>query len=526
MKYTFKGNFGLMEFAVDKNGEVSGTYQKKGSLSGTFKNQKFSGYWKNKGLEGLVEFTISDGVLEGKWKKGKEPGPMKSKWSGKQLQDSSSIKIETDNEKSVQNQSVQDVVNEVNDKIIQLKNDINKLYHRGDDGSRDSLFEKAMELVIKEGHCSLSFIQSELKLGANRAKRIIDQLETDKIIIGLEEDKYDVIYNSMDSALKNSNGYLLVIEKFEENKELLESDEKVINQYLWSLYLTDGNVQKCFEMIKHYEQKFKPGRWLKLKGHCYSKFKWYDFALKAYEDSNSSNFLEIIQKVFNDFSDLIENEKWELAIDYFEENLYLSVSENHLNIAVNYCRALYRSSESNEIKALEKLKEYIETHPEHKPFLHLAGSVANFLGKHEEDLELLDEASIFYKKAGNKEGMLEVKESIKKVKLEKKRIASEEKAEKAKRDADAKKLAAERKALEKDLAKQEAALKKLKQCKFKSSKGETFCQFCGRDSSWSDYDCNGRQHGHNYVLMKVDGIFKPICNKCGSNASFSEYSCN
>ena len=65
-----------------------------------------------------------------------------------------------------------------------------------------------------------------------------------------------------------------------------------------------------------------------------------------------------------------------------------------------------------------------------------------------------------------------------------------------------------------------------KQHKFKSSKGETFCQFCGRDSSWSGYDCNGRQHGHNYVLMKADGIFKPICNKCGSNASFSEYSCN
>lgn len=526
MKYTFKGNFGLMEFTVDKNGEASGTYKKKGSLYGTFKNEKFSGYWKNKGLEGLVEFTISDGVLEGNWKKGKEPGTMKSKWSGKQVQDSSSINIETDNEKSAQNKSVQDFVNEVKDQIIQLKDDINKLYYKDDDDSRDSLYEKAIELVIKEDHCSLSFIQSELKLGSNRAKRIIDQLETDKIIIGLEEDKYDVIYNSMDSALKVSNGYLLVIEKFEENKELLESDEKVINQYLWSLYLTDGNVQKCFEMIKHYEQKFKPDRWLKLKGHCYSNFKWYDFALKAYEDSNSSNYLERIQKVFNAFSNLIENEKWEVAIDYFEENLSLSVSENHLDIAVNYCRALYRSSESNEIKALEKLKEYIEAHPEHKPFLDLAGSVANFLGKYEEDFELLNEAASYYKKAGNKEGILEVKESIKKVKLVKKQIAAEEKAEKAKKDADAKKLAAERKALEKDLAKQEAALEKLKQHKFKSSKGETFCQFCGRDSSWSGYDCNGRQHGHNYVLMKVDGIFKPICNKCGSNASFSEYSCN
>ena len=40
MKYTFKGNFGLMEFTVDKNGEASGTYQKKGSLYGTFKNEK------------------------------------------------------------------------------------------------------------------------------------------------------------------------------------------------------------------------------------------------------------------------------------------------------------------------------------------------------------------------------------------------------------------------------------------------------------------------------------------------------
>ena len=191
-------------------------------------------------------------------------------------------------------------------------------------------------------------------MGSNRAKRIKEELE-DAGIIQLGGDGIYIVVDR----------YLLVIEKFEDNKELLELDEGVVNQYLWSLYLSDGNVHKCYEMIQHYEQKFKSNRWLKLKGHCYSNFKWYDYALEAYEKSNSLSYLERTQKVFKDYLDLIEKERWEMAIDYFEKNLSLSVSENNLDIAFKYCNALYRSSESNEIKALKKLKEYIEANPEY-----------------------------------------------------------------------------------------------------------------------------------------------------------------
>ena len=78
----FKGNFG--ELTLNINGtEATGNYQENGILKGEFINNTFKGQWKNKGMEGLVSFTIMDDKLEGNWKKGLEPGPMKGKWEGK-----------------------------------------------------------------------------------------------------------------------------------------------------------------------------------------------------------------------------------------------------------------------------------------------------------------------------------------------------------------------------------------------------------------------------------------------------------
>ncbi len=77
----FKGNFG--ELTLNINGtEATGTYQENGTLKGEFINNTFKGQWENKDLEGLVEFTITNDKLEGNWKKGLEPGPMKGKWEG------------------------------------------------------------------------------------------------------------------------------------------------------------------------------------------------------------------------------------------------------------------------------------------------------------------------------------------------------------------------------------------------------------------------------------------------------------
>ena len=72
MNYTFKGNFGTLELVVDDNYTASGTYQEGGTLSGTYKDGEFEGEWENKGMEGLVKFTVEEGRLNGKWKKGKE----------------------------------------------------------------------------------------------------------------------------------------------------------------------------------------------------------------------------------------------------------------------------------------------------------------------------------------------------------------------------------------------------------------------------------------------------------------------
>ena len=85
MNYTFKGNFGTLELVVESNGKASGSYQKGGTLSGTFKDGEFEGEWENNGMEGLVKFTVKEGRLNGKWKKGKESGAMRGEWWGDQV---------------------------------------------------------------------------------------------------------------------------------------------------------------------------------------------------------------------------------------------------------------------------------------------------------------------------------------------------------------------------------------------------------------------------------------------------------
>ena len=80
------------------------------------------------------------------------------------------------------------------------------------------------------------------------------------------------------------------------------------------------------------------------------------------------------------------------------------------------------------------------------------------------------------------------------------------------------------------LAKEEAKAQKLKEHRFKTSKGETFCQYCGSEKKYLEFggtlvDCSGRPNGHNYVMMKKDNEWKPICNKCGGDRTYDKYSC-
>lgn len=98
----FKGNFGTLTLEVNGT-RATGTYQKDGSLQGEFIDSKFKGSWENNGLEGLVEFSVADGQLNGLWKTGLDEGPMKGKWEGTLLVESKGAKLTTNTVERIEN---------------------------------------------------------------------------------------------------------------------------------------------------------------------------------------------------------------------------------------------------------------------------------------------------------------------------------------------------------------------------------------------------------------------------------------
>ncbi|MDM7945867.1 MAG: DNA translocase FtsK 4TM domain-containing protein [Oceanibaculum nanhaiense] len=63
-----------------------------------------------------------------------------------------------------------------------LGGDIAGLSGGGGDGERDDLFDRAVELVAREGKCSTSFIQRYLQIGYNRAARIVERMEAEGMV--------------------------------------------------------------------------------------------------------------------------------------------------------------------------------------------------------------------------------------------------------------------------------------------------------------------------------------------------------
>ena len=51
-----------------------------------------------------------------------------------------------------------------------------------DDGERDTLYDQALSIVLRDRKASTSYLQRCLKIGYNRAATLIEQLERDGIV--------------------------------------------------------------------------------------------------------------------------------------------------------------------------------------------------------------------------------------------------------------------------------------------------------------------------------------------------------
>src|ERR1019366_7385780 len=71
-----------------------------------------------------------------------------------------------------------------------------------DPSERDEFFEEAARIVVTHQQGSASLLQRKLKLGYNRAGRIIDQLETAGIIGSFKGDKARELFIKDPAALE------------------------------------------------------------------------------------------------------------------------------------------------------------------------------------------------------------------------------------------------------------------------------------------------------------------------------------
>ena len=79
-----------------------------------------------------------------------------------------------------------------------------------DPSDRDDLFREAAEVIVSTQQGSASLLQRKLKLGYNRAGRIIDQMEVAGIVGPFEGSKARQVLitdlNTLDQFLKNQDG--------------------------------------------------------------------------------------------------------------------------------------------------------------------------------------------------------------------------------------------------------------------------------------------------------------------------------
>jgi len=58
---------------------------------------------------------------------------------------------------------------------------------------QDKLYKKAKVIVLQDENCSISYLQRNLVIGSNRARMIIELLESEKTIIHPDKNGYKSI---------------------------------------------------------------------------------------------------------------------------------------------------------------------------------------------------------------------------------------------------------------------------------------------------------------------------------------------
>ena len=91
--------------------------------------------------------------------------------------------------KDVINYLKEGVENEYLEEIIENDgSDLKSIYKDGDDDSdSDELFKEAVEIVIESDKASISYLQRRLKIGYNRAARMIEKMEDMNIVTAIQK---------------------------------------------------------------------------------------------------------------------------------------------------------------------------------------------------------------------------------------------------------------------------------------------------------------------------------------------------